>query len=197
MAISNSPQPIFPTQAAIFNGTVTALTGFTTSVRLSCAAGGSRLPSLCTPSPLVLPPTTNTPFTITAGGMVGDYDFYVQGVGSDPNGTTHQVGLTLHVINFGLTTPSPTTVTAAPGTTSAPVDFQVTAGGSFSQSVTVSCTVNISGGGCNLTPGTTVNPTSSSPVNLTPSIVVPLGTAAGSHDDTIKARTARAPTALH
>ncbi len=197
IAISNSPQTIFPTQAAIFNGTVTALNGFTNSVRLSCAAGGSGLPSLCTPSPLVLTPTTNTPFTITAGGMVGDYDFYVQGVGSDPNGTTHQVGLTLHVINFGLTTPSPTTVTAAPGTTSAPVDFQVTAGGSFSQSVTVSCTVNISGGGCNLTPGTTVNPTSSSPVNMTASIVVPLGTAAGSYAASIQARTSGAPSPLN
>src|SRR5258708_37952944 len=99
MAISNSPQPIFPTQAAIFNGTVTALNGFTNSVRLSCAAGGSGLPSLCTPSPLVLTPPTNIPFTITAGRMVGDYDFYVQEVGSDPNGTTHHVRLTLHVLN--------------------------------------------------------------------------------------------------
>jgi uncharacterized membrane protein len=197
MAISNSPKTIFPTQAAIFNGTVTALNGFTNSVRLSCAAGGSGPPSLCTPSPLVLTPTTNTPFTITAGGIVGDYAFNVQGVGSDPNGTTHQVGLTLHVIDFGLTTPSPTTVTAAPGTTSAPVDFQVTAGGSFSQSVTVSCSVNISGGGCNLTPGTTVNPTSSSPVNMTASIVVPLGTAAGSYTASIQARTSGAPSPLN
>jgi uncharacterized membrane protein len=197
MAISNSPKTIFPTQAAIFNGTVTALNGFASSVRLSCAAGASSPPSLCTPSPLVPTPTTNTPFTIAAGGIVGDYDFNVQGVGSDTNGTTHQVGLTLHVIDFGLTTPSPTTVTTAPGTTSAPVNFQVTAAGSFNQSVTVSCSVNISGGGCNLTPGTTVNPTSGSPVNMTARIVVPLGTGAGSYTASIQARTSGAPSALN
>jgi hypothetical protein len=197
MAISNSPKTIFPTQAAIFNGTVTALNGFVNSVRLSCAAGTSGPPSLCTPSPLVLTPTTGTPFTISAGGIVGDYDFNVQGVGSDTNSTTHQVGLTLHVINFGLTTPSPTAVTAAPGTTSAPVSFQVTAAGSFNQAVTVSCSVNISGGGCNLTPGTTVNPTSTAPVNMTASIVVPLGIAAGSYTASIQARTVGAPLPLN
>ena len=197
MAISNSPKTIFPTQTAIFNGTVTALNGFTNSVSLSCAAGASSPPSLCTPSPLVLIPTTNTAFTITAGGAVGDYDFNAQGVGSDANGTTHQASLTLHVINFGLTTPSPNVVTAAPGTTSSPVNFQVTAAGSFSQPVTISCSVNISGGGCNLTPGTTVTPTSSSPVNMTASIVVPLGTAAGSYIASIQAKTSGAPSPLN
>jgi len=197
MAISNSPKTIFPTQAAIFNGTVTALNGFANSIRLSCAGGASSPPSLCTPSPLVLTPTTNTPFTITAGGIVGDYDFNVQGVGSDTNSTTHQVGLTLHVIDFGLTTPSPATVTAAPGTTSSPVNFQVTAAGSFNQSVTVSCSVNIPSGGCNLTPGVTVNPTSSSPVNMMASIVVPLGTGGGSYTASIQARTSGAPSPLN
>jgi hypothetical protein len=57
--------------------------------------------------------------------------------------------------------------------------------------------VNISGGGCNLTPGTTVNPTSSSPVNMTASIVVPLGTAAGSYTASIQARTSGAPAPLN
>jgi uncharacterized membrane protein len=197
IAISNSPQTIFPTQTAIFNGTVTALNGFTNSVSLSCVAGASGPPSPCATSPLVLTPTTNTPFTIAAGGTVGDYNFNAQGVGSDPNGTTHQAGLTLHVINFGLTTPSPSTVTVAPGTTSLPVNFQITAAGSFNQSVTVSCSVNISGGGCNLTPGITVNPTSSSPVNMTASIVVPLGTAAGGYTASIQARTSGAPAPLN
>lgn len=197
MMISNSPKTIFPTQTATFNGTVTALNGFASSVRLSCAAGLSGPPSLCTPSPLVLTPTTNTAFTIAAGGIVGDYDFNAQGVGSDPNTTTHQTGLTLHVIDFGLTTPSPIAVTAAPGTTSPLVNFQVTAAGSFSQSVTVSCTVNIPGAGCNLTPGTTVNPTSIAPVNMTASIVVPLGIAAGSYTASIQAKTSGAPSALN
>jgi uncharacterized membrane protein len=197
MAISNSPLTIFPTQTASFSGTVTALNGFTNSVSLSCVAGASSPPSPCTPTPLVLTPTTNTPFTITAGGIVGDYNFNAQGIGSDANSTTHQAGLTLHVIDFGLTTPSPSTVTAAPGTTSSPVNFQVTAAGSFNQSVTVSCSVNIPGGGCNLTPGITVNPTSSSPVNMTASIVVPLGTPAGSYTASIQARTSGAPSPLN
>jgi uncharacterized membrane protein len=197
MAISNSPKTIFPSQTAIFNGAVTALNGFTNSVRLSCAAGASGPPSFCTPTPLVLTPTTATPFTISIGGIVGDYDFNVQGVGSDPNGTTQQVGLSLHVIDFGLTTPSPSTVTAAPGTTSPAVTFQVTAAGSFNQSVTVSCTVNLPQSGCNLTPGTTVKPTSSTPVDMTARVVVPVGAAGGNYTASIQASTTGAPLPLN
>jgi hypothetical protein len=193
IAITNSPQTVFPGQSATFSGTVTALNGYTNSLTLACTAGATSPPSSCTPKPLVLTATVNTPFTVKASDAVGDYSFNVQGTGSDSAQTTHTAGLLLHVIDFGLTLPSPSTVITPPGTKSPPVSFQVTAAGSFNQSVSVSCTVSISGGGCSLTPATTVTPTASTPVNMTASVTVPVGTPLGSYTVNLQATTSGAP----
>jgi len=102
----------------------------------------------------------------------------------------------VHILSFGLTTPSPASVTVARGTTSSPVSFQVTAAGSFNQSITVSCAVSIPNATCVLTPGNTVTPTPTTPVNMTASIVVPAGATAGNYPVTIQATTAGAPASL-
>ena len=163
---------------------------------LSCIAGSTAAPSTCSPSPVTLTPTTNTPFTVTVGGAAGDYNFNVQALGSDTQHVTHQAPVMLHIVSFGMTTPSPASVTVPRGTTSAPVSFQVTAAGSFNQSVTVSCSSGIANATCTLTPGATVNPTSTTPVNMTASVSVPAGTAAGSYPVTLQATTAGAPAPL-
>lgn len=196
LSVSNSPQTIFAGQTATFNGTTTALNGYTSSVTLSCATGTNAPPSTCTPSPATLTPVNKTPFTVTAAGSAGDYTFNVKGVGSDANHVTHTLPVTLHIVNFGLTTPSPASVTVGRGNSSSPVNFQVTAAGSFNQAVTVSCSTTIPGAVCTLTPGTTVNPTKSTPVNMTASVAVPAGTTAGSYPVTIQASTAGAPSNL-
>jgi len=117
-------------------------------------------------------------------------------VGSDANHVTHTIPITLHLLSFGLTTPSPTSVTVGRGSTSSPVSFQVTAAGSFNQSVTVTCSSGIAGAICNLTPSGTVNPTSTTPVNMTATVTVPAGTATGTYTVTIQASTAGAPANL-
>jgi hypothetical protein len=193
IAISNSPQTIFPAQSATFNGTVTALNGYGNVITLSCISGTTTAPATCTPKPPALTATTNTPFTLTAGGAVGDYTFNVQGIGSDSSTTTETAPLTLHIVNFGLTAPSPGSVNVAPGSTSSSVSFQVTAAGSFNQSVTVSCGVNISGAGCSLTPGNTVYPVSAAAVPMTATVTVPAGTSVGNYTATLSAITAGAP----
>jgi hypothetical protein len=104
--------------------------------------------------------------------------------------------MTLNLLSIAVTTPSPASVTVPSGTTSSPTSFQVTAAGSFNQSVTVSCTTVIAGATCNLTPGTTINPTSSSPVSMTAAVSVPAGTVAGSDPVTIQVTTAGLSTAL-
>jgi hypothetical protein len=190
LSVSNSPQTIFAGQTATFNGTANALNGYTSSVTLSCATGTTAPPSTCTPSPSTLTPVNKTPFTVTASGTAGDYAFNLKAVGSDTNHVTHTLPLTLHIVNFGLTTPSPTSVTVAAGNTSTPVSFQVTAAGSFNQSVSVACSTSIANATCTLTPGTTVSPTSSAPVNMTASVMVPAGTTSGSYPVTIQASTA-------
>jgi hypothetical protein len=179
-----------------FGGTLTAVDGYNNSVALVCSAGSTSPPSPCTPSPASFTPSASgTAFSLTTGSVIGDYNFNLQAAGTDSNNTTHTAALTLHVVNLGLTVPAPTTVTEPRGATSPPVSFQVTAQGSFNQSVTLSCSFspNISGASCAFTPGTVVNPTSASPVNMTATVTVPVGTATGNYSVTLQATTSGAP----
>jgi large repetitive protein len=196
LTIANTPQTVFSGQTATFNGAATALNGYSNAIALSCAAGSTSPPASCSPSPSTLTPANKTAFSVSAGGAAGDYNFNVKASGSDSNHLVHSVPVTLHLVNFGLTTPSPASVTVGEGTTSSPVSFQITAAGSFNQSVTVSCSSGIANATCTLTPGATVGPTSSAPVNMTAAVAVPAGTSAGSYPVTIQAATAGAPSAL-
>jgi hypothetical protein len=189
LVVSNSPQTVFLGQTTTFSGTATELNGYASSVALSCVAGTTTPPSTCSFVPSSLTPVSNTPFTVTVGGANGDYSFNVQGVGADTKHITHQTSVALHVVSFALSTPSPASVTVPRGTTSAPVSFQISAAGSFNQTVTVACTLGITNAVCTLTPGTSVNPTSTVPVNMTAAVTVPVGTATGSYPVTIQAST--------
>lgn len=196
LSVSNSPLTVFVGEDATFNGSISALNGYTSTVTLSCSSGTTAPPGTCTPSPSTLTPGNKTPFTVSAGGTAQDYSFNVKGIGSDSSHVTHTVPVVLHVINFGMTTPSPGSVTVPRGTTSSPVSFQITAAGSFNQNVNVSCTSGIAGAACSLTPGPTVNPTASLPVSMTASVEVPLGTAPGTYSVTLQASTTGAPAPL-
>ena len=194
--VSNSPQTVFAGQTASFNGTASALNGYTSSVTLTCVSGSTAPPSTCTPSPSTLTPANNTPFSLTAGGATGDYNFSLKAAGADANHVAHSVPVTVHLIAFGLTTPSPSSVTTGDGTTSPSVSFQATAAGSFAQSVTVSCSTQIPNAICNLTPAATVNPTLGAPVNMTASVTVPAGTSAGAYTITLQATAAGSASTL-
>jgi hypothetical protein len=196
LTVSNSPLTTFVGQNAVFNGTANSVNGYTSSVTLSCVAATTAPPSTCTISPSTLTPGINTAFTITAGGPAGDYSFNLQGVGSDTKHLTHSTPLTLDVVSFAMSTPSPSSVTVPRGTNSSPVSFEITAAGSFNQSVTVSCSTAIVNATCTLTPGTVVNPTSSNPVNMTASVSVPATTPPNNYTVTIQATTAGAPAPL-
>ena len=189
LSISNSPLDIVPGQSGEFNGTLTEIDGYSSSVSLTCVPGATSPPPTCMSSPATVIPGNATPFTMAVGGGTGEYDFNVQGVGNDPAHTTHLFPVTLEFVDFGLTTPTPASVTVGAGATSSPVSFQVTAGGPFNQSVTVSCTTAIPGATCALTPGVVVNPTANAPVNMTAAVTVPATTAAGSYPVTISATT--------
>jgi hypothetical protein len=193
MAVANTTLTVFAGQTATFNATMTALNGYTNSVSLSCVAGSTAPPSVCAPSPMTLTPASKTPFTISTSGPAGDYSFNIQSVGSDTNHLTRKLPLTLHVVDFGITAPSPSSVTVPRGTTSSAVSFQVTAAGSFNQAVSVSCSSAIPNATCNLTPDATVIATSITPVNMTASVAVPASTATGVYRVTIQADTTGAP----
>ena len=193
VSVSDSPLTVFSGQQGAFNGSVSAVNGYASSVALTCVVGVTNPPKSCSvpQSPLHLP--TSTVFDVEVLDVPGDYSFNLQAEGSDPNAITHTVPLTLHVVSFALTTPTPATVIAPRGTTSPPASFQVTAGGSFNQSVTLACSVGIANAACNLTPGTTVNPSASNPVLVTVSVTVPAATAPGIYPVAIQATTNGAP----
>lgn len=193
-SIANSPQTVFVGQMASFDGIMSALNGYTSSVTLSCVAGTTPPPNTCTPSPATLTPTSKTPFTLTTNGALGDYSFNLQARGSDASHITHAVPVVLHVVSFGLSSPSPASVTVGRGSTSPPVSFQVTAAGSFQQTVTVSCSTTIPSAICNLLPGTTVSPTSTTPVNMIATVNIPAGTAVGTYPVMIQAASNGGPT---
>jgi hypothetical protein len=195
IAVSNTPLTVFSGATANFKGALTAIDGYSSNVVLSCTAGTSSPPTPCTPSPESLPPTAlGAAFSLNAGsGIIGDYYFNVQGLGTDPNQTTEFAPVTLHVVNVGLSAPSPGSITEPRGATSPPVSFQVTAQGTFSESVTLGCSFSpsISGAACSFSPGATVNLTSASPVNMTATVTVPATTPAGNYVVTLQVTTAQ------
>ncbi|MGA8764281.1 MAG: hypothetical protein WB562_15545, partial [Candidatus Sulfotelmatobacter sp.] len=195
IAVSDATQTVLVGQPVIFHGALISEGGYNNSVALTCVAGTTSPPNGCTPVPVSLTPTADgAPFTVfigSAGSVFGDFFFGVQGTGF--GGTPVNVAnLTLHVVNFDLTTPSPISVTTPPGTISPPVGFQVQAQGLFSQSVTLACVFNpdLADARCNFTPGQTVNPPYPAP--MTASVSVPASAAAGNYTVTLQATSAGA-----
>ena len=190
--ISNSPQTVFPTQTATFDGTLTAKSGYASPVNLSCTGAA---PATCALQPTPVTPTAT--YTLTAGGSVGDYSFNAHAVGTDGNAITHDAPVTLHVVDFNLTAPSPNSLSVAQGGTSGTSTFQVTASGSFAGTVTLSCSAGLpAGAACVFSPSSSVSPTSSTPVTVTLTVTAAAGTPVGGPTTvTISAMAAGAPSA--
>ncbi|MGA3107456.1 MAG: sialidase family protein [Terriglobales bacterium] len=190
--ISNSPQTIFPTQTATFNGTLTAQGGYASLVNLSCSGA---IPNTCTLQPTSAIPTAA--YTLSAGGLVGDYGFNAHAVGTDGQMITRDASITLHVVDFNLTAPSPNSLTVGQGGTSSATTFEVTASGSFAGTVALSCSSGLpSGTACAFSPSSSVSPTSANPVTATLIVTADAGAAVGGPKIvTISATTAGAPAA--
>jgi len=173
--ISNSPQTVFPTQTAVFDGTLTAQNGYASPVNLNCSGAA---PANCTLQPTPITPTAA--YTLTAGASVGDYSFNAHAVGTDPNAITRDATVTLHVVDFNLTAPSPTSLSVGQSGTSGASTFQVTASGSFSGTVALSCTSGLpTGAACVFSPSSSVSPTSSTPATVTLTVTAGAGTPVG------------------
>jgi hypothetical protein len=190
IAVSNSPITIYPTQNATFNGTLTALGGYSSSVALSCTAGATAPPATCTPSPASVTPTSSgATFQVTATDAVGDYTFNIHGAGSDSHHITQDQSVTLSVVDFSMSTPNPSSVTANRPNPSNATTFQITAFGSFGNTVQLSCSGLPSGAHCNFSPSSPVNPVAGTPVTMTLTISTSASTPTGSSTITIKGST--------
>jgi hypothetical protein len=192
--ISNSPQTVFPTQTATFDGTLTAQNGYASAVNLSCTGAA---PATCTPTPAQVNFSGNTAtYTLTAGGSAGDYSFNAHAAGTDGNAITRDAPVTLHVVDFNLTAPSPNSLSVGQGGTSGASTFQVTAAGSFAGAVALSCPSGLPpGAACVFSPSSLVSPTSSSPVTVTLSVTAAGTPVGGPTTVTIAAMTTGAPAA--
>ena len=97
-----------------------------------------------------------------------------------------------------MTAPSPASVIVPRGATSPAVSFQLSAQGSFNQSVTLSCNIGllIYGATCAFTPSATFNFTSASPVNATANVTMPATTPIADYTVTLQANTTGAPVPL-
>ncbi|MFZ3340761.1 MAG: hypothetical protein WA213_07760, partial [Terriglobales bacterium] len=190
--ISNTPQTIFPTQTATFNGTLTALNGYASKVNLSCTGS---VPANCNLNPAQETPTAT--YTVTASGAIGDYSFNSHAVGTDSLKITHDAAVTLHIVDFNVSSPNPNALTVAQGGTSNASTFQVTASGSFSGTVTLSCPSGLpSGAACVFSPSSSVNPTAGNPVTVTLTVTAGSGTPVGGPTTaTLAANVAGAPAA--
>ncbi len=194
--ISNSSQMVFPTQTATFGGTLTAKSGYASPVKLSCTGAA---PATCTlqPTQVTFSGNPTAAYTLTAGGPVGDYSFNAHAVGTDGNAIAHDAPVTLHVVDFNLTAPSPNSLSVAQGGTSGASTFQVTTAGSFAGTVTLNCSAGLpAGAACVFSPSSLVNPTSSAPVTVTLTVTAAAGTPVGGPTTvTISAMAAGAPAA--
>jgi len=190
-SIAANSATVFPGQTTVFNGTVLAINGYSSAVNLTCSVGATPPPSTCAMTPSSVTPTGI--FSINASGPVGDYFFNAHGVGTDANSLTRNLALTLHVVDFGLTAPAPSSVTVAPGNTSGPVSFQVTAVGAFNSAVSLACSGLPAGAACSFQPAGPVNPVSGVPVAVTMALNTSAITPTGSFPILIVGSTAGGP----
>src|SRR5438105_7564943 len=190
-SVASNSATVFPGQTAVLSGTVLAINGYNSPVNLSCSAGATSPPSNCAMTPSSVTPTPA--FNVNASGPVGDYFFNAHGVGTDANSLTRNLALTLHVVDFGLTAPAPGSVTLAPGNTSGPISFQVTATGAFNSAVSLACSGLPAGAACSFQPAGPVNPASGVPVALTLTLSASASTPTGSFPISIVGSTAGGP----
>jgi len=174
-AISNSPQTVFPTQTVMFSGKLTSQNGYASPVNLSCAGAA---PPTCSLHPTPITPTAT--YSVVAGGPVGTYSFNAHAVGTDADDITRDAAVTLYVVDFNLTAPSPNSLTVGDSQTSPPSTFQVTALGNFAGTVTLACSTGLpAGAACVFSPSSTVSPSSASPVTVTLTVTAAASTPPG------------------
>jgi hypothetical protein len=172
ISVVQNPLATFVGNSAVFNGTITALNGYASAVGMTCTSGATVAPANCLVAPRNLTPSNSgTGFTLTASGPAGNYLFNLHGTGADATTVMHDLPLSLSVVDFNLTLPSPASIAVTPPNNTAPVTFQVTAAGSFHGIVSLSCLGLPVEGSCEFSPAT-MSPTSTSPVTVTLTINV-------------------------
>lgn len=144
----------YPNSTTRVQGTIGATAGYSQAISVTCDAASG--PHLQCSSPGVPAGGGTQAFmlTISNDGTIGDYTFNVVAQGADT--LTHSVSFTLHVSDFAL---SPTTANiTAPHAAPQTVAFEVNALGTYSGTLSLSCSGMPSGMTCNMQPATVTLP---------------------------------------
>jgi len=203
LTVSNPLVQVLPGGGGVFNGTLAPLGGYSGSVTVTCGPFDPTIP--CTPPAsavtLFSPQGTNgqpvnfsVSFASSNSTVAGDYTANI--TGTDTNSLNHAMPVNVRVVDFKVTSSSPT-VTLATGNPSAPIPLTVSAMGEWSPAITLSCggPAITAGALCNFSPSATVNPGMNG--SSTVALVISGATApAGQSTVTVTATTA-APVTAH
>ncbi len=175
---------------------VSATGVFNSPVDLTCNAPATGVTCAFAPSASVSPTPSNpvnviTTVATTTTTPVGQYTLTVSGSSANAPAPKMQ-NVTLNVVDFALGAPSPSSVSLIPGENTQ-VTALVSALGSFTGAVTLSCNAPATGVSCSFSPSATVNPTLSTPVTVTITVATSTSTPDGQYNLTISANTLGAP----
>jgi hypothetical protein len=142
LAITNPSLTVHSNSPATFDGTLTSVNGYNSTVTLSCGTGA---PANCTVNPSTTTPLdTGTPFTVTVSSSVSQaYAFNVNAIGSDILAVSHSVpvaftALPSQAFDFTLSI-TPPSVSIASGQTAIYFLDVAPTSGTFLSTVTFSC----------------------------------------------------------
>jgi hypothetical protein len=171
LVISNPSLQAYVNSTVNFNGVLTSLNGYNSTVNLSCGKGA---PPTCSAAPASVVPTTGgAPFIVTVdSGQCGVYNFNIVAVGTDSQATTHLFPVTFTANSY--TTPN-YTLDVTPESQTAAVNTAAIFNGTLQGTDCYSSTVNLSCGSnhppsCRVSPSSlvpTVSPAPPAPFTVT------------------------------
>jgi len=189
---------VFPVSNSQFTVQVAAVGSFNSAVDLSCNAPAAGITCSFVPSASVNP-TASTPVTVTvtvsttSNTPAGQYTLTISANSAGaPAAKTSDVSLS--VVDFVLGAASPGTLNVPPGTSSQ-ASLQVSALGPFAGTVSLSCNAPATGVTCTFAPSATVNPTASTPVNVTVTVATAAATSPGQYTLVVSGNSTGAPAA--
>ena len=155
LVISNPSLQAYVNSLVNFNGVLTSLNGYNSTVDLSCGTGA---PPTCSAAPPSLIPTASgAPFIVTVGsGQCGIYNFNIVAAGTDRQATSHLFPVTFTANSY---TPPNYTLDVTPDSQTAAVNTAAIFNGTLQGTDCYNSPVNLSCGS-NAPPSCTVSPAS-------------------------------------
>jgi hypothetical protein len=170
----------YPGQTATFNGALASVNGYASSVVMSCNPGTGSVPATCTGTS-VTPVANGAPFAISvSNATIGNFSFSLAGTGSDASATTRQAAVLFQVVDFALQPPQ-SSVSVSPGASITLPVLTLTAAGSFSGQVTITCDPSTLPANTSCS-STTVSPNAAYPVKAVITLATTSVTPVGSYN---------------